>query len=150
LSSLAPSRIQAPPDTYLSPEAREICQPIWRLLTIGRDWGLSTSITETDSTSQRDALKERFQLLATTVYDECAHLSSVREVVLHPAYLQIVGMGPRAVPWLLRELEHEPGHWFWALRAITQEDPVIPENRGMIAQMAQDWLRWARGTGLRW
>ena len=150
MSSLTPSRIHVSSDTYLSPEAKEFCAPIWRLLTVGLNWGLSTAITETDSTTQRDSLQERFQLLARTLYDDCAHLSSVREVVLHPAYLQIVGMGPRAVPLILRELEHEPGHWFWALRAITQVDPVIPENRGKIAQMAQDWLKWARESGIRW
>ena len=150
MSSLAPSRIQESSDTYLSPEAKEFCEPIWRLLTIGRDWGLSTSITETESTIQQDDLQEQFKLLARTFHDDCAHLSSVREVVLHPAYLQIIGMGPRVLPLILKELEHEPGHWFWALRAITQVDPVVPENRGVIANMTQDWLQWARGSGLRW
>ena len=59
-------------------------------------------------------------------------------------------MGPRALPLILKELEQRPNHWFWVLRAITQENPVLPEHRGAIAEMAQDWLNWARAKGLQW
>ena len=59
-------------------------------------------------------------------------------------------MGPRALPLILKELEQRPNHWFWVLRAITQENPVLPEHRGVIAEMAQDWLNWARAKGLQW
>ncbi len=137
-------------DTYVSAASREFGQPIWDLMKIGWNRGLSTSITETESGIQPDAVIEQFHRLAGVVHEECAHLSSIREVVLHPAYLQIVGLGPRALPLILRELEHKPGHWFWALQAITQEDPVLPEHRGVVAEMAQDWLNWARGEGLQW
>lgn len=33
-------------------------------------------------------------------------------------------MGEAAVPLILRDLEHQPDHWFWALREITQANPV--------------------------
>ena len=59
-------------------------------------------------------------------------------------------MGPRALPLILKELEQRPNHWFWALRALTQENPVLPEHRGAIAEMTQDWLNWARAKGLQW
>ena len=67
-----------------------------------------------------------------------------------PAYQQIIGMGPRVLPLILRELEHKPEHWFWALRLIAQEDPVLPDHRGVVAEMTQDWLKWGRRKGLRW
>ncbi len=118
------------------------------LLTMGRERGFSTSMTvETEWSSQPDTVTQEFHRLAEIVHEECTHLSSVREVVLHPAYQKIVGMGPSALPLILGELKHKPGHWFWALRAITQEDPVLPDHQGAIAEMAQDWLNWARKKG---
>ena len=141
---------QFPYGMFMSTEARQLGQPIWNLLTIGWDRGLSTSIIETESSTRPDVLSAKFRRFAKTVREECAHLSSVREIVLHPAYQQIVGMGPNALPLILRELEHAPGHWFWALRAIAQEDPVLPDHRGSVAKMAQDWMNWASRKGLRW
>ena len=99
---------------------------------------------------QPDVLSEQFHRLADIVREECAHLSSVREIVLHPAYQQIIGMGPQALPLILRELEHKPEHWFWALRSIAREDPVLPDHQGVVAEMTQDWLNWGRRKGLRW
>ena len=69
-------------------------------------------------------------------------------MVLHPAYQQIVGMGAEALPFILAELERKPEHWFWALRAITREDPVPPSHRGNVVLMARDWLQWAKRKGL--
>ena len=99
---------------------------------------------------QPDVLPEQFHRLAEIVREEYAHLSSVREIVLHPAYQQIIGMGPPALPLILRELERKPEHWFWALRSIAREDPVLPNHRGVVVEMTQDWLNWGRRKGLRW
>jgi hypothetical protein len=76
-----------------------------------------------------------------------AHLSSVTEMSMHPTYQQIIGMGPVAIPFILAELRNRPGHWFWALKAITGDDPVLPGHRGRIKQMAQDWLEWGKKQG---
>jgi hypothetical protein len=56
-------------------------------------------------------------------------------------------MGPIAVGFILRELEQEPDLWFWALNAITGEDPVPPDDQGVLPQMTQDWLDWGRRAG---
>jgi hypothetical protein len=57
-------------------------------------------------------------------------------------YQQIIGMGEKALPFIYYELTTEPDHWFWALRAITCDDPVPDEHRGDIAAMTVDWLSW--------
>ncbi len=64
-----------------------------------------------------------------------------------PAYQAIIGMGRTALPFIFEELHQRGGHWFWALRAITGENPVPPEHRGNVEAMTQDWLRWARDRG---
>lgn len=73
--------------------------------------------------------------------------SSVFKWVMHPAYQRIIGKGKEAIPFILRELEREPDHWFWALNAITGEDPVKKEDQGDIAAMSRAWIHWGRQSG---
>src|SRR5947209_5156264 len=89
----------------------------------------------------------RFATLAARWYEESAPLSSVSQMAMLPAYQEIIGMGREAVPLLLRELQKEPGHWFWALRAITGEDPIPPDSHGNVREMAAAWLGWGRQHG---
>jgi len=51
---------------------------------------------------------------------------------------------------LLRELERKFGHWFLALKSITREDPVTPEQRENIKEMIEAWLNWGRKKGYIW
>ena len=95
----------------------------------------------------RETPTQKFQALATTWRSETQHLSSATEMAMHPAYQQIIGMGPVAIPLLLRELQKKPDHWFWALKAITGVDPVKPSERGRQKQMAAAWLGWGKEQG---
>ena len=137
-------------ETYVSQESARVGRQIWRLLWVGWEMGASTSMTEAEADRWPDVLADRFRILARTWREECAHVSSIREMVLHPAYQQIVGMGSQALPFILAELESKPEHWFWALRAITRENPVPLEHRGNVAHMARDWLQWAKKKGIHW
>jgi hypothetical protein len=78
------------------------------------------------------------------------HCSDTVSLVMHSAYQRIIGMGPAAVPWLLRELASSPDRWFWALRAITEEDPVPAADRGNSAAMTRAWLAWGKERGYQW
>jgi hypothetical protein len=87
---------------------------------------------------------ERFQKLAATWKAAVRFLSDTDEMCSHPAYQEIIGMGAAALPFIFLELEREPDNWFWALKAITGEDPVPEEHRGNVELMAKDWLLWAQ------
>jgi hypothetical protein len=63
-------------------------------------------------------------------------------------YQRIIGMGMPVVPLILEELQREPHHWFWALEAITEANPVPPESLGKIQEMADAWIAWGRSQGL--
>lgn len=76
-----------------------------------------------------------------------AHFSSLTKIVLDPAYQRIIGMGAPAIPLLLAELKSAPDHWFWALSAITGEDPVLPHQRGKLNLMAAAWIEWGKRHG---
>ncbi len=77
-------------------------------------------------------------------------LSVISKISMHPAYQRIIGMGQPVVPLIMRELEREPDHWFWALNSITGANPIKVQQRGNLYQMAQAWIEWGRENGYRW
>lgn len=89
----------------------------------------------------------RFLTLKKEWEDNTAYLSSMTKIVMHPAYQQIIGMGQIAIPLIFSAMGKNPDHWFWALRSITGKDPVLPEHRGRLKQMTEDWLKWGRENG---
>lgn len=71
--------------------------------------------------------------------------SSMAEIVACPSHLRIIGMGWRAVPLIIEQLEiegDEPDHWCAALEAITGEDPVPKDAHGDTVRIAQAWIEW--------
>lgn len=95
--------------------------------------------------AEEDDEERKFRRLADQWLRETAHISSIKKACMHPAYQRIIGMGPAVVPYLLRELEQNPDHWFWALNAITEQDPASAEDSLDGAKMA--WLEWGREKG---
>ncbi|RUT09769.1 hypothetical protein DSM106972_002640 [Dulcicalothrix desertica PCC 7102] len=81
---------------------------------------------------------------------ETGMLSVTSKMSMHPAYQTIIKIGQPAVPLIMRELEREPDHWFWALTAITGANPVKEEQRGRLDQMAQAWIAWGRENEYKW
>jgi len=93
---------------------------------------------------------ETFRTLVSEWKQQSRFLSSVDQMVILNPYQRIIGLGPRAVPFLLHELEHDPDYWFWALRSITGHDPVPEESKGKLREMAQAWMKWGRENGYSW
>ncbi|MFB8798726.1 MAG: hypothetical protein U7126_31880 [Microcoleus sp.] len=90
---------------------------------------------------------DRFYALASDWEKEVAGLSSTAQMSQHPAYLEIINMGRKIVPLLLSELKRNPLYWLSALSAITGENPIKPEQRGRVKQMASAWIDWGRNQG---
>ena len=109
---------------------------------------LPTQVPPTASALHEEAEQQHpeFAVLAERWRRETRFSSSLDEKILHPAYQSIIATGKSAVPLVLSELESHHGHWFWALRFMTGEDPV-PEGSNM-AQARRAWLEWGRGKGL--
>jgi hypothetical protein len=63
------------------------------------------------------------------------------------SYQKIIAMGPPVIPLILAELRTEPDHWFWALSALTEVDPVPPDKRGQFSEMTKAWLTWGEQHG---
>jgi hypothetical protein len=75
---------------------------------------------------------------------------SSSDLVAHPAFQEIVGMGPAIIPLLLRELDSRTGYWHRAPRLITVADPLPPADWGKIEKIAEVWLGWGKEQGYEW
>ncbi len=89
----------------------------------------------------------KFETNKTQWEKETKFYSSVEKIAMHPAYQRVIGMGMDAVPFILQDLHKEPKQWFWALKAITNADPVPIEDRGRVKKMASSWIAWGRDNG---
>jgi hypothetical protein len=96
--------------------------------------------------ASRNGLAQNFQRLAETWRRETGFFSFMQQKAVHPAYQRIVGMGWAVVPLLLKELQHQPDHWLWALQAITGEEPA--RGTETLQAAAEAWLNWGRERGL--
>lgn len=99
----------------------------------------------TYSTIERD-----FCELAKQWKEERPYGADISEMVMHPAYQRIIGMGADVVPFLLKDLEREPEHWFWALYSITGVNPIPPKSEGKLEEMAKAWIEWGKKQGYGW
>ena len=83
--------------------------------------------------------------------EQTAYLSSSTRITGHPAYQELIALGPAALPSLFHDIERtEDGHLSKALTAITGAHPVSDEDRGNVRKVAEAWLRWAVENGQRW
>jgi hypothetical protein len=94
-----------------------------------------------------EEIQKRFTELASQWTQDVEGISSTIEMVRHPAYQEIINMGKAVIPLMLKDLSQNPLYWLTALRQITQENPVPPEHKGKVKQMAEDWLNWGKKQG---
>ncbi len=93
-----------------------------------------------------DEVRHEFEELAAIWRRETKGSPFLTTRVTHWAYQRTIGLGPRVLPLILRELAREPDHWYWALNAISGEDPA--EGVEDFDEAAARWLEWGRAAGL--
>ncbi|MEI6622372.1 MAG: hypothetical protein WCP28_10740 [Actinomycetes bacterium] len=64
----------------------------------------------------------------------------------HLTYQKIIGLGPQALPLLLRDSKENPMDWLWALVAIVGQD--IAAGVETIEEAARTWRMWAVHEGI--
>jgi hypothetical protein len=93
-------------------------------------------------------VQDRFRQLRDEWKAKSQYLSNTAQIAMLWPYQQIIGMGLPAVPLILAQLRRETDHWFWALEAITGENPVPPEAAGRVEPTARAWIEWGKRKGL--
>ncbi len=111
---------------------------------------MSTAPVKPTPDAPAETVEERFRRLAAVWHRDTDYLSSMEESDRHPAYQEIIRLGPAVTPLLLRDLADNHTHWFTALEAITGARPLSAAVAGNIPKMAEAWLRWAKDNGYRW
>ena len=114
---------------------------------VGEDLPMWTFRLPSTTTASSAELAMTFQELVDEWRSHTAFYSSLIDIVTNPAYQRIIGMGRSAIPLILRELSTQPDHWFWALKAITREDPVPDQDQGDLVKMRTAWLSWGAANG---
>lgn len=104
--------------------------------------------TESASAQSSKPAVDEFARLAEQWERETRNVASALQRVTHPAHQRIMMMGRVVVPMILKRMRDHGGNWFWALRFITDEDPVARADRGKYGKMKTAWLRWGKSQGL--
>jgi hypothetical protein len=95
--------------------------------------------------TQELTLEERFRRLAATWELETKHLSSPTKMIAHPCYQEIMKLpSEEIVPILLHDMQRTGRTWFWALAALTKQNPVDPRDAGKVKRMIGAWVKWGR------
>jgi hypothetical protein len=89
-----------------------------------------------------ETTEEKFRRLADQWKKETRHLSSLSKIGMNPNYQKLIGMGHSALPFILRDLKDNGGHWLWALFVITEEDPS-PDD-ATFEQARAAWIEWGK------
>lgn len=98
-------------------------------------------------TNTTETTRSKFERAALTWETDTLMESSVNRMIVHPAYLSIIAMGTDALPFIFEHMRIQPGFWFAALEAITNENPIRQTSRGDILAMTKDWIDWAKEGG---
>lgn len=109
---------------------------------IGGEGHVSEQRSEVQSATRRT-----FETLRDKWKEENRFTPSVRDMCTSESYQRIIGMGEDVIPLILEELKEDPDHWFWALEAITGENPVEESHQGSLENMAHDWVAWGEEQG---
>jgi hypothetical protein len=105
---------------------------------------MPTAVEEFPPALSDAELREVFATLVAEWKRKSRFMSDTRRMVVLEPYQRIIGLGRPAVPLLLEELQREPGWWFWALEAITGQNPIPPGVGGQLEKMTDAWLEWGR------
>ena len=150
LRCLAENRPNIHPNTRTAIYCKLTNQSAYNEFYRSADKPMTAIIPSYQSKNEPDDLELIFADLVQQVLAETRTESSTLRIAIHPAYQQIIGLGKPAIPLLLRQVEHRSGRWFWALKAITRQDPVSSSERGKTRQMIEAWLSWGKQQGYQW
>jgi hypothetical protein len=91
-------------------------------------------------------LKSEFDGLVTRWINAIKYLSTEKQQKDHPAFLRIVGMGERALPFIFEEFSKRPFvAWLSALEAIVGKD--ITAETMSFREAVSCWLEWGKAKG---
>lgn len=109
---------------------------------------LFTSVRKNKATTPAlSNIEQQFEHLSSALTEEFIMVSSPSQIALHPFYKQIIAIGEKAIPLLIKKLDDTPTMWFWALEEISGVNPISVSDKGNIPLMVSSWKKWAKKNG---
>ena len=108
----------------------------WFMVTNNITSAISFPKTKTSAKS----LEIEFNELAAKWKQETMAVSSLTKIYAHPAYQRIMAMGEDGLPFVLKELQKNTDHWFYALKFMAGKN--ISEGITNIEDAKAAWLEW--------
>ena len=72
--------------------------------------------------------------------------SHYRNIAKHPDTLNILKMGKKSIPYLMKRIDETPHVCFYILGELGIERPYPPEDAGYVTKMAKAWKDWYNNT----
>jgi len=91
---------------------------------------------------QSATIEKQFHEYREKWIHDTKYSSSMQLAALHPVYRKIIELGRPVVPYLINDMKSTGTHWFIALSAITDADPILEQHAGDVTSMIQDWVNW--------
>ncbi len=104
-------------------------------------------VSKSEPIAMQQNIEVQFDDLATEWKHSNQIISDWNQIILHPCYQRIIGLGPKVIPYILKDLKQNGGHWSWALQSLTGENPVADEDAGKIRKITEAWLNWGKEKG---
>jgi hypothetical protein len=96
----------------------------------------------------KQQLKKRFDLYNSIWKSETIFSSSITEITNNAAYRSIIALGQEVIPFIIDDLKVNDNHWFHALEALTGQNPIKENHKGIVLLMKKDWVEWAKENNL--
>jgi hypothetical protein len=96
----------------------------------------------------KQQLKKRFDFYNSIWKNETIFSSSISEITNNSAYRSIIGLGQEVLPFIIDDLKTNDNHWFYALEALTGQNPIKENHKGIVPLMKNDWIEWAKENNL--
>lgn len=94
------------------------------------------------------SVEERFYALARNWKRGTAISSLGIDKITYPDYLTIIGLGitykDQIIRLILEDLEKKEEYWHYALKSITNENPVPKGKVNNLRIVRQSWLEWGK------
>jgi hypothetical protein len=106
-------------------------------------WQWPTQVASA-AAEELEPLPDRFRRLADEWSKDVASVSSLSAMTRHPKYREIVALGWRIVPLMLKDLQQNHRFWFPALNEITGIQPFDNRDAGNSKRMIEAWIQWGK------
>ena len=85
---------------------------------------------------------------ADWIKQTCYH-SNPEIVYNNENYKNIISLGSKVIPFLIKDLNENNGDWIFALSSILEVDPVKDSNKGNWTNMKKDWIKYIEENDIK-